>query len=75
MSGENPITTTSTHAPRPAKRVSTGSYQSQRINVFVPPPIRHQLDVLRVEWGTTLAGVVRRVLGSGLQNIMHTDTE
>jgi len=65
-----PVAANSTHAQCPANRVSNRSYQRERINVFVPPNIRHQLDVLRLEWRVTLAEAVRRVLSSGLRNIM-----
>jgi hypothetical protein len=64
----------STHAPCPANRVSGRNYQREKINVFVPPNIRHQLDVLRLEWQVTLAEAVRRVLSSGLRNIMHAES-
>jgi hypothetical protein len=67
-----PVAADSTHAPRPANHVSNRSYQRERVNVFVPPNIRHQLDVLRLEWDVPLTEAVRRVLGSGLRNIMLT---
>jgi hypothetical protein len=73
MSGGIPVAADSTH-PRPANRVSNRSYQRERVNVHVPPNIRHQLDVLRLEWRVTLAEAVRRVLSSGLRNIMHAES-
>jgi len=65
---------TSTHAPCPANRVSGRNYQRERINVFVPPVYRHQLDALRAEWHTSLAEAVRRVLDLGLRGFMQTDS-
>ena len=64
----------STHVPSPANRVSNRSYQQERVNVFVPPAYRQQLDSLRAEWRVPLAEAVRRVLGSGLRNIMQADS-
>jgi len=72
MSAGIPVATDSTHAPRLANRVST-AYQKARLSVFVNPAHRHQLDALADEWDVPLTEAVRRVLGSGLQNIMHAD--
>jgi len=73
MSGGISVAADSTHAPHPANRVSTG-YQKARVNVFVNPAHRHQLDALADEWDVPLTEAVRRVLSSGLQNIMQADT-
>jgi hypothetical protein len=73
MSGGFPTSATSTHAPRPAKRVST-SYQKSRVNVFINPAHKHQLDALSAEWGVPLVEAFRRVLNLGLQSIMHGGT-
>jgi hypothetical protein len=64
---------TSTHVPCPAKHVSSSSYQRARINLFVDPAIRHQIDVLSAEWGLSLVETARRVLDRGLRGIMHAD--
>jgi hypothetical protein len=74
MSRAGHVAATSTHVQRPANHVSTGNYQRQRINVYVAPAYRHQLDALSAEWGVPLVEAVRRVLGSGLANIMHADS-
>lgn len=70
---KNQLATTSTHVHHSAKPVSN-SYQKARINVFVNPAHRHQLDALAAEWRVPLVEAVRRVLGSGLANIMHADS-
>jgi hypothetical protein len=57
-----------------ANHVSS-SYQKARINVFVNPSIRHQLDALSGEWDVPVTEALRRVLARGLQDIMHGDTE
>lgn len=72
MTGERQTGATPTHAQFPLNHVSTG-YQKARINVFVNPAQRHQLDALSAEWGVSLVETVRRVLGSGLQNIMFPE--
>jgi hypothetical protein len=73
MSGRAQTAPISTQTPHPANHVST-RYQKARINVFINPAFRHQLDVLSAEWGVPLVEAVRRVLGIGLQTFMHADT-
>jgi hypothetical protein len=65
---------TPTHVQSPAKPVSTG-YQKARVNVFVNPAQRHQLDALAAEWGVPLTEALRRVLDRGLRGVMHGDSE
>jgi hypothetical protein len=72
MSGNASRTIPATHGPRLGDHVSTG-YQKARVNVFINPAHRHQLDVLSAEWDVPLVEAVRRVLGTGLQSIMHAD--
>lgn len=73
MSAGIPVATDSTHAPRLANRVST-AYQKARVNVFVDPSQRHQLDALAAEWGVPMVEAFRRVLALGLCGVMHHDT-
>jgi hypothetical protein len=61
-----------THAPRLAHRVSS-EYQRARLNVFVAPKQRQQIDALGAEWNCPLVEAVRRVLDLGLLQIMHAD--
>jgi hypothetical protein len=75
MSGGGPVAATSTHAQRPAKPVSSPSYQRGRVNVFIPHPQRQQLDALAGEWNCPLVETVRRVLDRGLRGVMQADTE
>jgi len=72
MSGGVPNAATSTHAPRQANRVPSRSYQRERMNVFLNPAHKHQIDLLAVEWGVPLVEVVRRLLSKGLEGIMLT---
>jgi len=74
MSGGITVAADSTHAPRSANHVPARNYQRERMNVFVTPAYRHQLDALRTEWHTSLAEAVRRVLGMGLRGFMQTDS-
>ena len=62
-----------THVPGPANPVSN-HYQKARVNVYVNPAIRHQLDALSGEWGVPVTEAFRRVLSQGLRDIMHTDS-
>lgn len=71
MSAGIQIAATSTHVPSQPWHVSN-SYQRARINVFVCPAIRHQLDALSAEWRVPLVEVVRRVMSKGLEGIMQT---
>ena len=61
-----------THAPRSGQRVST-NYQRSRLNVFIAPTHRQQIDALSGEWNCPLVEAVRRVLGLGLSQIMQAD--
>lgn len=49
------------------------AYERARINCFVPPAHRHQLDALTNEWDCTLTEVVRRLLADSLSRIMQAD--
>ena len=61
-----------THAPCSDQRVST-NYQRSRLNVFIAPTHRQQIDALSAEWNCPLVEAVRRVLGLGLSQIMQAD--
>lgn len=61
-----------TQAPRSGQRVST-NYQRSRLNVFIAPTHRQQIDALSAEWNCPLVEAVRRVLGLGLSQIMQAD--
>lgn len=61
-----------TQAQRSGQRVST-NYQRSRLNVFITPTHRQQIDALSAEWNCPLVEVVRRVLGLGLSQIMQAD--
>jgi hypothetical protein len=69
MSGGVAVAETLTHVQSPAKPVST-SYQKERLNIFLNPALKHQIDVLSAEWAVPLVEVVRRILSRGLQGIM-----
>jgi hypothetical protein len=51
----------------------SSEYQRARINVFVAPRFRQQIDALSGEWGTTLVETVRRLLSLGLGSYMQAD--
>jgi len=59
-------------AARSGRRVSS-EYQRARVNVFVEPAQRHQLDALSAEMHRPLTEVVRHVLRLGLSQIMQAD--
>ncbi len=61
-----------THAPRSGQRVST-NYQRSRLNVFIAPTHRQQIDALSGEWNCPLVEAVRRLLSLGLSQIMQAD--
>lgn len=45
-------------------------YQRARLNFFIEPSQRHQLDALSVEWNCTLTEVLRRIINRGMRGIM-----
>ena len=59
-------------APRSGQGVLT-NYQRSRLNVFIAPTHRQQIDALSGEWNCPLTEAVRRVLGLGLSQIMQAD--
>ena len=61
-----------THALRSGQHVST-NYQRSRLNVFIAPTHRQQIDVLSAEWNCPLVEAVRRLLTLGLSQIMQAD--
>jgi len=61
-----------TQAPRSRRSVSA-NYQRSRLNVFIAPIYRQQIDALSAEWNCPLVEAVRRLLGLGLSQIMQAD--
>lgn len=61
-----------TQALRSGRRVST-NYQRSRLNIFIAPAHRQQIDALSAEWNCPLVEAVRRVLTLGLSQIMQAD--
>jgi hypothetical protein len=58
---------------RPDVSAARTAYQRARVNCFIPPAHRQQLDELTNEWNCPLTEAVRRVLALGLSQIMQAD--
>ena len=53
-----------------AKTESSSGYQRARVNVYINPAQRQQLDAFAAEWGVPVTEAFRRVLDRGLRGVM-----